>query len=61
MNLTKEEIIKEICNGSEVGKQILKVEIEYYKGLAEPSQKTKSHQHAKNQKEDCPIGQLGKN
>ncbi len=34
MNLTKEQIIEEIHNGSEVGKQILEVEIDYYKNLA---------------------------
>lgn len=34
MNLTKEEIIEEINKGSEIGKQILETEIDYYKNLA---------------------------
>jgi len=39
MNLNKEEIIKEIKSGTEVGKQILKIEIDDYKSLVkEPSQ-----------------------
>lgn len=33
MDLNKEQIIEEILKGSEVGKQILETEINYYKGL----------------------------
>ncbi len=33
MQLTKEEIIKEIEKGSEIGKEIFKVELDYYRDL----------------------------
>ena len=39
-SLTKEEIIEEIRKGSVVGKQILEVEIDYYKSLAKDEDKS---------------------
>ncbi len=33
MDLTKQEIIEEIKKGSEIGKQIFEVELDYYKSL----------------------------
>lgn len=38
MNLTKEKIIQEILNGSEIGKQILEIEIDYYRSLVKEKQ-----------------------
>ncbi len=32
-SLTKEEIVEEINKGSEIGKQIFEIELEYYKNL----------------------------
>lgn len=37
MNLTKEQIIEEIKKGSEIGKEIFEVELEYYKSLVKTS------------------------
>ena len=32
-SLTKEEIVQEIRKGSEIGKQIFEIELDYYKSL----------------------------
>ena len=39
MNLTKEQIIEEIKKGSEIGKEIFKIELDYYKSLAREEEK----------------------
>lgn len=40
MNLSKEEIIKEIRNGSKIGKEIFEIELSYYKNLARSTETT---------------------
>ena len=34
MDLTKQEIIEEIKKGSEIGKEIFEIELDYYRSLA---------------------------
>jgi len=45
--MDKEEIIKEIREGSEVGKQILGIEIDYYKNLAKEPEKKEEEKDEK--------------
>jgi len=39
VSLTKKEIIQEILKGSDIGKQILETEIDYYKSLVKEENK----------------------
>jgi len=47
MNLTREEIIREIQEGSEIGKEIFEIELSYYKDLARITALTSSTEEKK--------------
>ncbi len=42
MQLTKEEMINEIKKGSEIGKEIFKIELDYYRSLVKPKKEIKN-------------------
>ncbi len=41
MNLNKEQIIEEIERGSEIGKEIFEIELNYYRSLVKKKQEDK--------------------
>jgi len=47
MNLTKEDILKEILSGSQIGKEIFEIELSYYKDLARSTALTENSEGEK--------------
>ena len=43
MNLNKQEIIEEIRKGSDIGKEIFKIELDYYRDLVKINEDSPSH------------------